>query len=217
MAELLDVPRFDADMVLEGGAVEVNGDGLVLTTTSCLLNPNRNPDLDRTAIENALCTWLGVAQLLWLEGDMAGDDTDGHIDNLARFVTPETVVAAVEADPTDVNYAPLQDNLERLRSMTTRDGTPLRILPLPMPEPYVLDGIRMPASYANFLIGNRVVLVPQYGGRRDAEALAVLQDLFPTRKAVGFDCTQIIWGLGGPHCLSQQVPGPPLRPQGRTP
>ncbi|ARA95081.1 agmatine deiminase [Rhodothermaceae bacterium RA] len=206
MAEALSVPRFRADLVLEGGSIEVNGNGLLLTTEPCLLNPNRNPGLTRADWEPVLQQMFGVEKVLWLGGELAGDDTDGHIDNLARFVDDRTVVAMIEADRTDPNYAGLQDNLRRLRTMTDLAGRPLEVLTLPMPAPVVIDGRRMPASYANFYIGNRVVLLPAYGDPNDAVARDLLQRCFPDRLVVAIDCRAIIWGLGAFHCLSQQVP-----------
>jgi agmatine deiminase len=206
MAEVLGVPRVPVDMVLEGGSVEVNGAGLLLTTEACLLHPNRNPHLARPGIEQRLRTMLGIRKILWLAGALAGDDTDGHIDNLARFVDPETVVAVVERDPLDDNYAALQDNLARLRAMTTLRGTPLRVIGLPMPSPVYVDGACLPASYANFYVGNRVVLLPCYRDPKDAVAAAILRELFPNRRMVGLDCTAIVRGLGAFHCLTQQVP-----------
>ncbi len=206
MAEALGVRRFEADMILEGGSIEVNGAGLLLTTEACLLNPNRNPGLTREDLEGRLRAMLGVERIHWLVGEMAGDDTDGHIDNLARFVAEDTVVAAVEDDPRDENYAPLQENLARLRALTTLDGRPLRVVTLPMPAPVYARGRRLPASYANFYIGNRVVLLPAYGGPRDAVARDLLQALLPGRRVVALDCRDVVWGLGAFHCLTQQVP-----------
>jgi len=206
MAEALDVPCIPAGMVLEGGSVEVNGTGLLLTTAACLLNPNRNPHLTRPEIEQCLREMLGVERILWLAGELAGDDTDGHIDNLARFVSEDTVVTVVERDPLEENYAVLQDNVARLREMKTLEGQPLRVIGLPMPSPIYLDGTRLPASYANFYVGNRVVLLPCYRDAKDAVAAAILRDLFPDRRIVGLDCTEVTRGLGAFHCLTQQVP-----------
>ena len=193
-------------MVLEGGSVEVNGAGLLLTTEACLLNPNRNPGWTQAQIEARLRKMLGVQEILWLEGELEGDDTDGHIDNLARFVAEDTVVTVLEDDPADANYAPLQDNLGRLKAMTTTDGRPLRVVALPMPTPVYVGENRLPASYANFYIGNRVVLLPTYGDVNDHVAQDRLQALFPERRVVGLDCTDVAVGLGAFHCLTQQVP-----------
>jgi agmatine deiminase len=206
IAALLGVPLFAPGIVLEGGSIEVNGRGTLLTTEACLLNPNRNPHLDRAAIEAALRSYLGVRHILWLGDGIAGDDTDGHIDDLTRFVDPTTVVTVIETDPRDVNYAPLQANYERLRAMTDQDGRPLRVVTLPMPAPVLYDDQRLPASYANFYIGNGAVLVPTFDDRRDAEALATLQTLFPSRRMVGIGARELVWGLGAFHCVTQQQP-----------
>ena len=199
-------PLFTPGIILEGGSIDVNGCGTLLTTESCLLNPNRNPHLDRSAIETYLRDHLGVRQILWLGDGIVGDDTDGHIDDLTRFVAPGTVVTAVEADPTDANYEPLRENLARLRTMVDQDHHPLRVIELPMPGPVIQDGQRLPASYANFYIANTVVLVPTYRHPNDQKACAVLQSLFTGRKVVPVDCTSLIWGLGAIHCVTQQQP-----------
>ncbi|NDD63616.1 MAG: agmatine deiminase family protein [Acidobacteria bacterium] len=199
-------PLFTPGIILEGGSIDVNGCGTLLTTESCLLNPNRNPHLDRSAIETYLRDHLGVRQILWLGDGIVGDDTDGHIDDLTRFVAPGTVVTAVEADPTDANYEPLRENLARLRTMVDQDQHSLRVIELPMPGPVIQDGQRLPASYANFYIANTVVLVPTYRHPNDQKACAVLQSLFTGRKVVPVDCTSLIWGLGAIHCVTQQQP-----------
>jgi agmatine deiminase len=206
MAEYLGVPRFEGGMILEGGSIEVNGAGLLLTSEACLLNPNRNPHLSREQIEQRLCDYLGVEKILWLGDGIVGDDTDGHIDDLSRFVSADTVVTAVEEDPEDDNYTLLQENLQRLYECTDLRGAPLRIIELPMPPAISYEGQRLPASYANFYIGNSVVLLPTYNHVNDERAAAVLRELFPQREIVGIDCTDIIWGLGAWHCLTQQVP-----------
>lgn len=206
MAETLGVPRYEGGMVLEGGSIEVNGEGLLLTSESCLLNPNRNPDLTQADIEARLKSMLGVTKILWLGDGIVGDDTDGHIDDLTRFVSADTVVTVLESDPADENYDVLQQNLQRLRGMTDQHGRPLKIETLPMPPAVVWDGMRLPASYANFYIANTLVAVPTYNSPRDAEALETLQRLFPGREVLGIDCTDLIWGLGAFHCLTQQVP-----------
>jgi agmatine deiminase len=193
-------------MVLEGGAIDVNGQGTLLTTEACLLNPNRNPHLDRDAIEARLRDHLGVRNILWLGDGIAGDDTDGHVDDLTRFVDPTTVVTVVEQDSADENYEPLQENLERLRTMRDQDGEPLRVVTLPMPRPLHHQGQRLPASYANFYIANGLVLLPTYDPEHDAEALTTLRRLFPGRDVVGIDCTDLVWGLGAFHCVTQQWP-----------
>jgi agmatine deiminase len=206
MAQVLGVPCVAGGMVLEGGSIEVNGAGLLLTSEACLLNPNRNPHLSRAEIEQRLCAALGVQRVLWLADGIVGDDTDGHVDDTARFVAPDTVVAAVEDDPADANYAPLRENLARLHQMRDQHGRPLRVLTLPMPPAQYHQGERLPASYANFYIANSVVLLPTFDHPRDAQARAVLQQCFPGREVVGIDCRDIILGLGALHCLTQQVP-----------
>jgi len=197
---------FEPGIVLEGGSIDVNGRGTLLTTEACLLNPNRNPSLTRTDIEDYLRAYLGVTKVLWLGEGITGDDTDGHIDDLARFVDPTTVVCAVEDDPADANYALLRDNFVRLQSMTDQEGRPLRVIPLCMPGPIEYEGRPLPASYANFYIANGVVLVPTYAHPNDQRALATLQDLFPARRTIGIPCTDLVWGLGAIHCVTQQQP-----------
>ena len=206
VAERFDIERVEPGIILEGGSIDVNGAGTVLTTEACLLHPNRNPSLGRAEIEQHLRDFVGVRHILWLGDGIVGDDTDGHIDDLTRFVDPTTVVTVVEEDPADVNFGVLQDNLERLRGMTDQDGTPLRIVELPMPRPVEFDGERLPASYANFYIGNEVVLLPGYDPQRDEVARATLQELFPARRVVVIDAAPLVWGLGAFHCLTQQWP-----------
>jgi agmatine deiminase len=195
-------------VVLEGGAIDVNGEGLLLTTEECLLSPvqERNPGLGRDEMEVVLREYLGVRKVLWLGRGIAGDDTHGHIDDVARFVGPRTVVVAVEDDPADPNHEPLQDNLRRLSAMTDAEGKPLEVVPLPMPAPVSFEGQRLPASYANFYVANRCVLVPTFNGPSDREALAVLAGLFPGREVIGVDAVDLVWGLGTLHCLTQQEP-----------
>jgi len=205
LAQILNVPVFYPRMVLEGGAIDVNGAGALLTTESCLLNPNRNPKLRREEIEQRLRDFLGVHEILWLGDGIAGDDTDGHIDDLARFVSERIVVTVIEGDPQDENYAPLQENLARLREMKI-GGHPIDIVTLPMPKKIVRDGLRLPASYANFYIANTCVLVPTFADPADEVALSILQKCFPNRRIIGIDCRELIWGLGTFHCLTQQQP-----------
>jgi agmatine deiminase len=197
---------FHPGIVMEGGSLDVNGRGTLLTTESCLLNPNRNPDLRREQIEQCLRDFLGVSHILWLGDGIAGDDTDGHVDDLTRFVDEATVVTAVEDDPRDPNYAPLRDNLERLRGMRDQAGRPLRIVTLPMPPAMHHEGQRLPASYANFYIANGVVLLPAYDPATDAVARDTLQRCFPARKVVPVDGRDLVWGLGSLHCVTQQWP-----------
>ena len=206
IAKLRQLPLFSPAMVLEGGSIDVNGCGTVLTTESCLLNPNRNPLLGKDQIEQFLRDYLGVTNILWLGDGIAGDDTDGHIDDLARFVDPTTIVTVTEADPADANYRALQDNLRRLRGMRDQHGDLFRIVELPMPGAVHYQGQRLPASYANFYVANGIVLVPTYRDSHDSEALAVLRRLFPDRRVVGIDSTDLIWGLGSFHCITQQEP-----------
>ena len=206
IASVRGLPCFTPDMILEGGSIEVNGQGTLITTESCLLNPNRNPALDRAAIEQRLSDYLGVRKVLWLGEGIAGDDTDGHVDDLTRFVDAQIVVTAVEPDPQDPNHTPLQANLQRLQAVHTQNGDPLRVIELPMPEPVLHQGERLPASYANFYIGNRTVLMPSFGQSRDADAQAILKQCFPSRRVLPLDSTDLIRGLGSFHCLTQQEP-----------
>lgn len=206
IAELLSLPVYHPGIVLEGGSIDVNGSGTLLTTESCLLNENRNPTLKKAQIEAVLHEHLGVRNVLWLGDGIEGDDTDGHVDDLTRFVDRTMVVTVVEEDQDDANYEPLQENLHRLREMTAEDGAPLHVLTLPMPSKIVRDGQRLPASYANFYIGNKVVLLPVFSDTNDAWAGSVLRQAFPGRRVVPIDCRELIWGLGAFHCLTQQQP-----------
>ena len=207
VAEVLKLPVFYPGMILEGGSIDVNGAGALLTTESCLLNPNRNPRLSRGEIEQRLRDYLSVREIFWLGDGIAGDDTDGHIYDLARFVSEDTVVTVVEEDREDENYEPLQENLARLRKMkigASRTGTEINIITLPMPKKIVREGLRLPASYANFYIANSCVLVPTFADPNDQGALSILQKCFPDRRVIGIDCRELIWGLGTFHCLTQQ-------------
>ena len=209
MAEALGVPRYaKPGVVLEGGSIEVNGAGALLTTEQCLLNPNRNPALTRTDIERLLRESFGVAEILWLGEGIEGDDTDGHIDDLTRFVSADTVVTVVEPNRADPNHAPLAANRRRLESLTA-GGRALTVVELPMPEPRYLEEQRLPASYANFYVANGAVLVPTFGCPADDKACGVLRECFPGRRAVPVDCRVIVAGLGALHCLTQQVPAVP--------
>jgi agmatine deiminase len=203
---ILGLPRFPIDLVLEGGSIDVNGAGVVMTTEQCLLNVNRNPGHDRAAIERALRDYLGVRQVLWLGEGVAGDDTDGHIDDIARFVSPTTIVCALEDDPADANHEVLRDNVRRLELARDADGQPYRVVTLPMPGPVMADSDRLPASYANFYIANNVVLLPVFGHANDSRAITVLQPLFPGRRVVPINCEPLVWGMGAIHCVSQQQP-----------
>lgn len=205
VAEVLDVPVWRGGMILEGGAIDVNGTGALLTTESCLLNKNRNPDLSREEIETRMRDHLGVREIFWLSRGTEGDDTDGHIDNLARFVRERTVLAIGERDPQSANYEPLQENLARLREVRIA-GEPLKIVLLPTPAKMERDGMPLPGSYANFYIANSVVLVPTFNDPSDAPAIATIQHAFPERRVTPIDCRELIWGLGAFHCLTQQQP-----------
>ncbi len=205
VAAELGLPVFHPRMILEGGSIEVNGAGALLTSESCLLNPNRNPQLSRTQIEERLRDYLGVREILWLGDGIEGDDTDGHIDDLTRFVGKRTVVTVVEKNERDPNFLPLQENLARLRRLTIA-GRPLEIIELPMPARIDREDLRLPASYANFYIANTCVLLPTFADPHDAEAAEVLQRCFPHRRVVPIDCRELVWGLGAFHCLTQQQP-----------
>jgi agmatine deiminase len=206
VAKLRELPLFSPGIVMEGGSIEVNGRGTLLTTEACLLHPNRNPHLNKSQIEQYLRDFLGVTNIIWLGDGIVGDDTDGHIDDLARFVNPTTVVAVVEHDPADANYHVLQENLRRLQTLRDQDGNRLRVVQLPMPRPIEHEGQRLPASYANFYIANGIVLVPTYRDPNDQLALEILRREFPDRRVIGVDSTELIWGLGSFHCISQQEP-----------
>jgi len=205
VAKILDVPVFYPGMILEGGAIDVNGAGALLTTESCLLNRNRNPNLSREEIEQRLRDYLGVRDILWLGDGIAGDDTDGHIDDLARFVSESAVVTVVEENRDDENYEPLQKNLARLQAMKI-GGRALDIITLPMPKKIMREGLRLPATYANFYIANTCVLAPTFADPADEVALSDLRECFPDRRVIGIDCRELIWGLGAFHCLTQQQP-----------
>jgi agmatine deiminase len=207
IAELTGRRRFVPGIVLEGGAIEGNGLGCILTTESCLLNPNRNGNLAREQVEGYLRDYLAARMVLWLTGgEIAGDDTDGHIDQIARFVNPTTIVVAMCDDQSDENYKPTHQNQRELQAMTDQVGRPLQIVPLRLPGPLFCDGQRLPASYCNFLVANGVVIVPQFGDPADEEAIRTLQPLFPGRDVRGSPSLHLIWGLGSFHCLSQQEP-----------
>ncbi len=206
VAEKLRLPLWEPRIVLEGGSIDVNGRGSVLTTESCLLNPNRNPHLTRDQIEALLHAYLGVHHVLWLGDGIVGDDTDGHVDDITRFVGPSRVVTVIERDKNDENYLPLQHNLARLHSMTDQDGHPLEIVTLPMPEPVEFEGQRLPASYANFYIANKTVLLPTFNCDADKVAIETMAGLFPERRIVPIDCSDLVLGLGAIHCASQQQP-----------
>ncbi len=207
VAAALGLPVFYPGIVMEGGAVEFNGAGTVMTTTSCLLNRNRNPGLSRRDIEAYLKAYYGQRHVVWLGEGIAGDDTDGHIDDLARFLDARTVVTALEPDPADPNHRVLVENLRRLESARDQDGRPFEVVTIPMPPPVFHQGERLPATYLNFLFVNGALLVPTFGDRRrDREALSHLRRRLPAHDVVGIDCRDLVWGLGAIHCLTQQQP-----------
>ncbi|HYA34189.1 MAG TPA: agmatine deiminase family protein, partial [Candidatus Binataceae bacterium] len=196
-------------IVMEGGSIEVNGEGTLLTTESCLLNKNRNPNLTREDIEDYLRVFIGVTNVLWLGDGIEGDDTDGHVDDLARFVNRNTILTVIEEDPADANFKPLMENLERLRAMRDQNGRTFKIETMPMPPLVEFEGERLPASYANFLIVNGGVVVPTFEAPSDHVALDTIARLFPGRRVVGVPSVDLVLGLGSVHCLSQQHPAPP--------
>lgn len=206
IGEKLGLQVFHPGIVMEGGSVEFNGKGTLMTTKACLLNPNRNPHLNQGQIEQYLHDYYGAEHFLWLGDGIDGDDTDGHIDDLTRFVNEDTVVTVVEHNKDDVNYEPLKENLELLNTLRLQDGKQLNVVELPMPAPVIYEDQPLPASYANFYIANNHVVVPTFRDKNDDKALDIIQSVFPTRKVVGLDSTDLIWGLGSFHCLSQQEP-----------
>lgn len=206
IAELLGMEVFSPNIVMEGGSIDVNGAGDLLTTKSCLLNPNRNPQLDQKQIETYLRDYYGVDNIIWLENGIVGDDTDGHVDDLSRFVAEDTIVTVVEDDRWDENYEPLQHNLKLLKQCRLANGKQPTIVELPMPDVVFYDSQRLPASYANFYIANEKVIFPTYRCLSDDAAAYILEALFPEREIIGIDSTDIVWGLGSFHCLSQQQP-----------
>jgi len=218
VASLLDLPSWQPffqnengtklRLVLEGGSIDTNGAGTLLTTEECLLSEvqQRNPGVSREQLESAFHDYLGIDQVLWLNRGIAGDDTHGHVDDITRFVGPTTIVTAVEPDTTDANHAPLAENLARLKSARTPDGKQFTIVELPMPRPVVFRGQRLPASYANFYIANGQVLIPTFHDPNDRVALNLLAELFPDREAIGIHSVDLVWGLGTLHCMTQQQP-----------
>ncbi|TYP95300.1 agmatine deiminase [Fodinibius salinus] len=208
IADYYDIPRFEPQMVLEGGAIETNGHGMLLTTESVLLNPNRNPDLSRKEVEQRLKDYLGIQKIIWLKEGLAGDDTDGHIDDLARFLNKDTILAMTVDDPEDVNYDVLQRNLEILYKSTDQEGNSFQIETLPLPQTRIkgttVDGSEhVPASYANFYIANGVVLMPVYDDPADQQAISLMDRNFPDREVVGIQCSDLVWGQGAIHCITQ--------------
>lgn len=202
----LGLPVYHPGIIMEGGSVDFNGKGTLITSACCLLNPNRNPNLDRDKIEEYLREYYGVEQILWVAEGIVGDDTDGHIDDTVRFVNEDTVITVIEEDADDENYQLLRDNLAELSAMRLLNGKQLNVIELPMPKAVIHEDMRLPASYANFYIANESVIVPTFRCDRDEKALSIIQECFPARRVVGIDSTDIIWGLGSFHCLSQQEP-----------
>ena len=206
IAKQYGIPVYHPGIVMEGGSVEFNGKGTLLTSTACLLNKNRNPQLSRDQIETCLRDYYGVEQILWVDEGIVGDDTDGHIDDTVRFVNEDTVITVVEENKADENYRLLQHNLKQLQQMRLLNGKQLNIVELLMPEELIYEDQRLPCSYANFYIANKSVIVPTFRSSRDDKALQLIQSCFPGRQVTGIDSTDIIWGLGSFHCLSQQEP-----------
>lgn len=206
IAEHYGLPVYYPGIIMEGGSVEFNGAGTLLTSTACLLNLNRNPHLNQEQIEHYLRNYYGVEQILWVDEGIMGDDTDGHIDDTVRFVNADTVLTVIEPNKQDENHAILQHNLKQLQQMRLLNGKQLNIVELPMPDAVVYEDQRLPASYANFYISNQHVIVPTFRCDKDDQALSIIQQCFPERTVVGIDSTEIIWGLGSFHCLSQQEP-----------
>jgi agmatine deiminase len=206
----LQLNNFRPGIVLEGGSVEVSGNGTVLTTEQCLLSKSRNPNLSKDEIEKYLQNYFGVSKTIWLKSGVAGDDTDGHIDNLARFAGPRTILCAYEEDQNDENYSVLKENYEILINSTDQDGNKYKVIRVPMPKAIhtTVRGqkARLPASYLNFYIANKVVLVPVFGSKNDRLAQKIIQKAFPKRKVVGIDCKDLVYGLGAIHCIMQQQP-----------
>lgn len=201
-----NIPVYHPGIVMEGGSVEFNGKGTILTSTACLLNENRNPHLNQGQIEEYLCNYYGAEQVLWVEEGIVGDDTDGHIDDTVRFVNEDTVITVVEENVHDENHDLLQTNLKQLQQMRLLNGKQLNIVELPMPDELIYEDQRLPASYANFYISNQHVIVPVFNCKKDDKALQIISSCFKDREVVGIDSTDIIWGLGSFHCLSQQEP-----------
>jgi agmatine deiminase len=206
IGKYFEIPVYHPGIIMEGGSVEFNGEGTVLTSECCLLNKNRNPHLNKKQLEKYLLDYYGAQQVLWVSEGITGDDTDGHIDDTIRFVNGDTVLTVIEENKSDENYGLLQENLRQLKKMRLLNGKQLNIVELPMPEQVIYEDQRLPASYANFYISNRSVIVPTFRNRQDEKALRIIQDCFPGREVIGIDSTEIIWGLGSFHCLSQQEP-----------
>ena len=201
--------RLGKKIILEGGSIDVNGEGSLITTKQCLLSTDkqvRNPSFEKNDYEAVFSKYFGVTNVLWLNGGIEGDDTNGHVDDICRFTDPETVVSCLEDNPEDQNCFPLRENLEMLQDLRLEDGGKIEIVPLPMPSPLFFDGERLPATYANFYLSNEKVLVPVYNDPKDCEALGILSELFPAKHVVGIDCTDLVWGFGAIHCMTKEEP-----------
>jgi agmatine deiminase len=210
IAASTNLPIFKPGIVLEGGSIDTNGSGSLLTTRQCLLNENRNPSLNQNQISEYLREYLGTQNIIWLEGGIAGDDTDGHVDDVARFVNKDTIIAMIEEEMSDIDYRPLKRNYEILKNAKDESGRSFNLLPIPMPKRKLkVKDERLPASYANFYVGNSVVLVPTYSDENDDRALEVIRASFPTRRLVGIECSPLVFGFGSIHCVTQQQPKSP--------
>ena len=201
-----DIKEFKAPMVLEGGSIDTNGIGTFLTTEQCLLNKNRNPNLKKGEIEEYLRDYLGATNIIWLKSGIEGDDTDGHIDDFARFVNKNTILCALEGNKNDGNYGALKENFDILKQSKDQDGNNFNVVALPMPKAVVYGGLRLPASYSNFYIANKTVLVPIFGDPNDNEALCIIRKFFPEREVLGINCRSMVYGFGAIHCATQQQP-----------
>ena len=206
LAEILNVKRFEADVILEGGSVDLNGEGILMTTEECLLNSNRNPHLGQKQIEQHLKYFLGVKKIIWLGKGLEGDDTDGHIDEIARFVAADTIVINTDQDGQSYNHKILTENRRRLKNETDENGKPFRLIELPVPRKMKAEKFVLPASYTNFYIGNKCVLTPIFSDPNDTQALGILKDLFPGRNVIGIPAVPLIYGQGAIHCMTQQEP-----------
>lgn len=202
----MDLTCFEPGIVLEGGSIDTNGKGTILTTEQCLLNRNRNPQLSKGEIEKYLSDYLRAENIIWLKNGIDGDDTDGHIDDIARFVNSTTIVCVYEENKDDENYSVLKENYEILQNSTDQDGNKLKVIKLPMPKKIGYKNSRLPASYANFYIGNNTVLLPIFRHKNDKIALSTIQEQFPNRRVAGIDCSDLVYGLGTIHCITQQQP-----------
>jgi agmatine deiminase len=206
LKDYINAPMFEPGIVMEGGAIEVNGKGTLMTTEECLLNPNRNPNLDKNQTEEFLKNYLGIKKIIWLSKGIVNDHTDGHVDEVARFVNENTIAMAYEDDKNDPNFKILDDNFKILQNATDQDGNPFKLIKLPMPKMNYDDQEKAPVSYTNFYIANNLVLVPQFNHENDSKTINIIQSIFPDRKVIGIDSTDLIYGGGSIHCITQQQP-----------